>query len=134
MLPVAVIIVSMVPRGIVLKVPQQGADVDEDAAGPKAVPDDLEIAYQIWRRVQKEDAGYDVVLVLVVLIAVEAKEVGRAHGHLPAVRRLSEGRGRVDVRDLVAAQMVRTGAVVGEGVYPGVDGVLARGLALVEDI
>lgn len=131
---VAVVIVPMVPRRIILKVPQQRTDVDEQAPGLQARADHLEVPDEIRRRVEEEDARDGVVRALVLLVAVRAQEVGGAHGHGPGAGRAPEHRRRVHVRDRVAAQVVGAREVVGEGVNPGVDGVLAGAAALVEDV
>ncbi|CRK27522.1 hypothetical protein BN1708_004412, partial [Verticillium longisporum] len=125
-LAVAVVVAAVVAGRVVLKVPQQGPDVDEEAAGLEAAEDGLEVAHEVGRRVEEEDGGDDVVGCAPRLVAVETEEIGGAHGH-------GEGGAWVQVWHGVAAQVVLARAVVREGVNPGEDGELAGGLGVVED-
>lgn len=132
--PVAVVVVTVVPGWVILKMPQQRADIDEDAARLETGPDHLQVPNQVGRGVEEEDARHGVVRLLVVLAAVAAQKVGRAHGHgLRAGGLPQDGRG-VDVGDGVAAEVVGAGEVVGEGVHPGVDGVVVDLRAFVDDV
>lgn len=133
-LPITVVVTAVITWRLVLEMPQQGPDVYEDATGLQAVEDGLEVADEVRGRVEEEDGGDDVIGVPVVFVAVEAEEVGGAHGHVAGAWGAGELGGRVDVGHLVAAEVILPGQMVGEGVYPGIDGVLAGALGAVEDV
>lgn len=126
-------------RRIVLKVPQQRAQVDPHAALLQTVGDGLDVVDQIRRRVDEEDARDRVERGAVLRAAVRDAEVGRRHAH-PRERVRAHARAgraqqrrRMHVGHAHGLQLVRAAGVVRERVRPRVHGELLGARRVVED-